>query len=158
MVLCSSLSPWICSNSCPLSQWCYPTRSSSVAPFSQEVTTVYNFLFIILININTYIGIFSPPHTDGLVLHIIFCFHCLLNEQYLEDFFHMPWVTLPCSFSQMHRNPLYCVTVYITASNWWMFISNLQYFKYYNEYFHVWMSFCTFVQDSYSINSCWMKE
>ena len=74
-------------------------------------------LFIILININTYIGIFSPPHTDGLVLHIIFCFHCLLNEQYLEDFFHMPWVTLPCSFSQMHRNPLYCVTVYITASN-----------------------------------------
>ena len=31
---CSSLSPRICSNSCPLSRWCHPTISSSVAPFS----------------------------------------------------------------------------------------------------------------------------
>ena len=30
----TSLSPWICSNSCPLSQWCHPTISSSVIPFS----------------------------------------------------------------------------------------------------------------------------
>ena len=29
-----SLSPRVCSNSCQLSQWCYPTISSSVAPFS----------------------------------------------------------------------------------------------------------------------------
>ena len=32
--LCPPLSPWVCSNSCPLSQWCYPTLSSSVTPFS----------------------------------------------------------------------------------------------------------------------------
>ena len=31
---CLSLSPWVCSNSCPLSWWCYPTISSSVVPFS----------------------------------------------------------------------------------------------------------------------------
>ena len=31
---CLSLSPGVCSNSCPLSQWCHPTISSSVAPFS----------------------------------------------------------------------------------------------------------------------------
>ena len=31
---CASLSPWICSNSCPLSRWWHPTISSSVAPFS----------------------------------------------------------------------------------------------------------------------------
>ena len=31
---CPSVSPWICSNSCPLSWWCLPTISSSVAPFS----------------------------------------------------------------------------------------------------------------------------
>ena len=31
---CSSLSPGVCSNSCPLSQWCHPTISFSVAPFS----------------------------------------------------------------------------------------------------------------------------
>ena len=30
---CPSPSSWICSNSCPLSQWCHPTISSSV-PFS----------------------------------------------------------------------------------------------------------------------------
>ena len=29
-----SLSPVACSNSCPLSQWCHPTISSSVVPFS----------------------------------------------------------------------------------------------------------------------------
>ena len=31
---CPSLSPRVCSNSCPLSQWCYPTTSSSTATFS----------------------------------------------------------------------------------------------------------------------------
>ena len=31
---CPSLSPGVCSNSCPLSQWCYATISSSVVPFS----------------------------------------------------------------------------------------------------------------------------
>ena len=31
---CPSLSPGICSNSCPLSQWCHPTILSSVVPFS----------------------------------------------------------------------------------------------------------------------------
>ena len=30
---CPSLSPWVCSNSCPLSQWCHPTISSSVVHF-----------------------------------------------------------------------------------------------------------------------------
>ena len=29
-----SLTPRVCSNSCPLSQWCHPATSSSVAPFS----------------------------------------------------------------------------------------------------------------------------
>ena len=31
---CPLLSPRVCSNSCPLSRWCHPTISSSVAPFS----------------------------------------------------------------------------------------------------------------------------
>ena len=31
---CPSLSPIVYSNSCPLSQWCHPTISSSVVPFS----------------------------------------------------------------------------------------------------------------------------
>ena len=31
---CPSLSPRVCSDSCPLSQWCHPNISSSVIPFS----------------------------------------------------------------------------------------------------------------------------
>ena len=31
---CSSPTPGVYSNSCPLSQWCHPTTSSSVIPFS----------------------------------------------------------------------------------------------------------------------------
>ena len=31
---CPPLSTGVCSNSCPLSQWCYPTVSFSVIPFS----------------------------------------------------------------------------------------------------------------------------
>ena len=31
---CLSLFPMVCSNSCPLSQWCHPTISCYVAPFS----------------------------------------------------------------------------------------------------------------------------
>ena len=31
---CPSLSPGVCSNSCPLSRWCHPTISSSTALFS----------------------------------------------------------------------------------------------------------------------------
>ena len=33
-LLCPSLFPWVCSNSSPLSWWCHPTISSSVASFS----------------------------------------------------------------------------------------------------------------------------
>ena len=32
--LCPSPSPWACGNSSPLCQWCHPTISSSVVPFS----------------------------------------------------------------------------------------------------------------------------
>ena len=33
-LICPSQSPWVCSNSCLSSQWCHPTISPSVAPFS----------------------------------------------------------------------------------------------------------------------------
>ena len=35
-VPCPSLSPGVCSHSCPLSQWCYLTISSSMIPFSSS--------------------------------------------------------------------------------------------------------------------------
>ena len=36
---CPSPTPGIYSNSCPLSQWCHPTISSSVVPFSSHLQT-----------------------------------------------------------------------------------------------------------------------
>ena len=33
-ISCPLLAPGVCSNSCPLSQWCHPTISSSITPFS----------------------------------------------------------------------------------------------------------------------------
>ena len=33
-LLCPSLSPGVCPDSCPLSRWCHPTVSSPVSPFS----------------------------------------------------------------------------------------------------------------------------
>ena len=34
---CPSSTSWVYSNSCPLSQWCHPTISSSVIPFSSHL-------------------------------------------------------------------------------------------------------------------------
>ena len=34
---CPSTTPWVHSNSCPLSQWCHPTISSSIVPFSSRL-------------------------------------------------------------------------------------------------------------------------
>ena len=34
---CPSSSPRVCSNLCPLSQWCHPTISASVIPFSSHL-------------------------------------------------------------------------------------------------------------------------
>ena len=36
---CPSPTPGGCSDSCPLSQWCHPTISSSVAPFSSRLSS-----------------------------------------------------------------------------------------------------------------------
>ena len=37
---CSSLTPRVYSNSCPLSRWCHPMASSSVIPFSSSLQSV----------------------------------------------------------------------------------------------------------------------
>ena len=42
---CPSLSPGACSNSCPLSQWCHPTISSSVVLFSSWLQSFPTWVF-----------------------------------------------------------------------------------------------------------------
>ena len=39
-LLCPSLPPWVCSNSCPSSRWCHPTVSSSVSTFSSGLQSL----------------------------------------------------------------------------------------------------------------------
>ena len=39
---CPSPTPWVYSNSCPLSQWCHPTISSSVVPSVFPSTRVFS--------------------------------------------------------------------------------------------------------------------
>ena len=40
---CPSLSPGVCSNSCPLSQWCHPTISSSTTRFSEILLNILQY-------------------------------------------------------------------------------------------------------------------
>ena len=49
---CPSLSPGICSDSCPLSRWCHPNISFSVAPFSSYPWTARRSNLSILKEIN----------------------------------------------------------------------------------------------------------
>ena len=39
---CLSLSPWVCSNSCPLSQWCHPTIYIHACLITQTCLTLCN--------------------------------------------------------------------------------------------------------------------
>ena len=42
---CLSLSPRVCSDSCPLSRWCHSTISSSVVPFSSHLQSFPESVF-----------------------------------------------------------------------------------------------------------------
>ena len=44
---CPSLSPGVCSNSCPFSRWCHPTISSSAAPFSCSHSFLASWCFLV---------------------------------------------------------------------------------------------------------------
>ena len=67
---CPSPSPWVCSNSCPLSRWCHPTISSSVIPFSCLRSSQHQGLFqwvSSLLNILVNIQDWSPLRLTGLI-------------------------------------------------------------------------------------------
>ena len=47
-LLCPSLSPWVCWNSCPFSQWCHSTISCSVFPFFSSLKPFLASAFFLL--------------------------------------------------------------------------------------------------------------
>ena len=65
---CRSLSPGVCSNSCPLSQWCHLTISSSVTPFSScpQSFPASGFLLFLLLDGYWEIG------TGGSLVTLVF--------------------------------------------------------------------------------------
>jgi len=69
---CPSLSPEVCSSPCPLSQWCHPTISSSVAPFSypqSSPTSVFSNEFVLPVRWPKYWSFSFSPSNDysGLI-------------------------------------------------------------------------------------------
>ena len=80
-----SLSPRICSNSCPLSQWCHPTMSSSATPFS--------FCF----NLSQYQGLFQWVSSLHEVAKVLEFQHQSFQLIFRIDFFQDWLVGSPCS-------------------------------------------------------------
>ena len=69
---CPSLSPRVCSNSCPL-QWCHPTNSSTI------------ILFSFRLNLSQHQGLFqwvSPSHQVAKVLELHFTFSISPSNEY----------------------------------------------------------------------------
>ena len=71
---CPSLSPRVCSNSCPLNRWCHPTVSSSATPFCpQSFPASVSFLVSLLFasgdqNVGSFIISISPSNEySGLI-------------------------------------------------------------------------------------------
>ena len=72
-VPCPSLSPSTCSNSCPLSQWCPPTISSSVSLFSfclQSFPASESFLFLKYKFIYFYWRLITLQYCIGFAIHL----------------------------------------------------------------------------------------
>ena len=80
---CPSVSPGVCSNSCPLCQWCHPTISSSPAPFSScPQFPQHQVLFQWV----------SSLHQVARVLELQ---HHSFRWIFRVDFFRINWLDLP---------------------------------------------------------------
>ena len=134
---CPSLSPRVCSNSCPLSLWCHPTISSSVLPFSSCLRSFpasgtfpmsqfftrwpkdWSFSFSI-----------SPSNEhSGLISFRIDWFHLLAVQGTLKSFLqhHSSKASIlwPSAFFMIHLSHPYMTTGKTIALTRWTFVSKL---------------------------------
>ena len=65
---CPSPSPGVCSNLCPLDQWCHPAISSSVAPSPALLLTSYGYDFTTKVHHFTYSVFFPKIHNPSLTV------------------------------------------------------------------------------------------
>ena len=82
---CLSPSPIVCSNSCPLSRWCHPVISSSVAPFS------------ICLHLSDHQGLFQWVSSSHQVTKLLELQHQSLQWIIRIDFLQDWLVWSPCS-------------------------------------------------------------
>ena len=90
---CPSLFPGVCSNSCPLSQWCHPTISSSVTSFS-SCPQSFPALGSLPIRIFT-IRVFASLHQVAKILGLQVQ-HQSLQKIFRVDFLYDWVVWSPC--------------------------------------------------------------
>ena len=94
---CPSLSPRVCSNSCPLSQWCLPNISYSVALFSacpQSFPSSGAFPMSRLFESAPYIYIYISPPSQVHLLHPNTLGH------------HRATSRAPCAIQQSNYTPI----------------------------------------------------
>ena len=86
---CSSPTPGACSNSCPLNQWCHPTISSSVIPFSscpQSFPASGSFpMSQFFASGGQNIGASASNEYSGLISFRIDCFDLVAVQETLQE-------------------------------------------------------------------------
>ena len=105
---CPSLSPGVCSNSCPLNQWRHPTISSSVIPFSLCHQSFPASGFFLLSWLLTSGGQSMPAEWSGLTSFRIHWFDLLAIQGTLKNLLqttvgkhqHLPPTKLPFPWNQ----------------------------------------------------------
>ena len=133
---CPSLSPWVCSNSCPLSQWWHPITSSSVTPFSCLQSFPASGFFPmtwLCVRRPKYwsfnFGISPSNEYSGLISFRIDWFHILAAQGTLKSLFQHQFESINYSvFSLLYGLPLtsvYMTTGKTTALTIWTFVSKV---------------------------------
>ena len=100
---CPSPSPGACSNSCPLSQWCHPTISSSVVPF---FSCLQSFPPSFLGSINFLEQLTELRETFFLLDHCFFIKGCNLGTVRQKRCWEQAWEAISCYVNEGSRSHL----------------------------------------------------
>ena len=95
---CLPLSPRVCSSSCPLSQWCHPTISVSVVPFSfclQSFLASESFpMSRLFASVSQYTHTHTDTHTPthiylSIYMCILYICVCVYTQMYIHTNIHI---------------------------------------------------------------------
>ena len=87
---CPSPSPRACSSPCPLSQWCHPTLSSSVVPFSfclqSSLILIFIYFLLAVLRLQCHVGplqMWRAGATRAVVFRLLIAVASLVEEHRL---------------------------------------------------------------------------